>query len=272
MIPLVVLDLDGTLVAQETSLPKPITEAIHEAQQAGIAFALCTGRAGFGYAARIAEEIGPHQPHAFQYGAHITYLGGENLQVTALKDETVKQLVRLSRDLGVVLELYTPTEIFIERVTSDAKQHADLIGVTPVVRDLDEVRELEPVIRGQIIAPLTQWSEIEPHIPADVTVGRAGSPTMLETDFISLLPPNIDKGHAIQKLASHLRVDLQNVMAVGDSFGDAPMLEVVGHPRVMGDAPAELQEMYPGKVLPPLAEFGVVQAIQDAMEILTVHE
>lgn len=272
MIPLVVLDLDGTLVAQESNLPKPVLEAVHEAQQAGIAFALCTGRAGFGYAERIAAEVGPNQPHAFQYGAHITYLGGENLQVTALKSATTQQLVRLSRNLGVVLELYTPTEIFIERVTHEAKQHADLIGVTPIVRDLDEVRELEPVIRAQIIAPLTQWEEIEPHIPSDVTVGRAGSPTMLETDFISLLPPNIDKGHAVRKLASHLRVDLRNVMAIGDSFGDAPMLEVVGHPRVMGDAPAALREMYPGKVLPLLNEFGVVQAIQEAMEILTVHE
>lgn len=270
MIPLVVLDIDGTLVAGETSLPSPILGAITEAQQAGVAFSLCTGRPGFGHVTKIASEIGPNQPHAFQFGAHITYLAGENLQVTALQDDLVKQLVRASRDHGLALELYTPNEIFVERLTPDAKAHAELLGVTPVVRDLDEIRKTEPIIRAQIIAQRGQWDEIQSVIPAGLNVGYGVSPTAPNTDYISLLPANIDKAHAVKKLASHLRVDLQNVMAIGDSAGDTPMLEVVGHPRVMGNAPANIRQQFPGKVLPPVSEFGVVQAILEATELLTV--
>ena len=60
----------------------------------------------------------------------------------------------------------------------------------------------------------------------------------------------------------------ENVMAVGDATGDLPMLEAVGHPVVMAEAPAELRERFytVGKV----DECGVVEALERALTLKVV--
>ena len=103
MIPLAILDLDGTLIGASGQVDACVWEAAARARDAGVRLALCTGRPGFGAAARIARRIDPDTPHIFQNGAQVTYLDGDTLQVSGLRERAVKALVRAARELSAAL-------------------------------------------------------------------------------------------------------------------------------------------------------------------------
>lgn len=263
MIPLVVLDIDGTIIGSSGQVMQCVWEAAQRAVDAGVKLSVCTGRPAFGVAMKIATRLGPDNPHVFQSGAHIGYPDGRSLKAVSLKESDTRTLIDISRKRGAVLELYTPNSLFVERTTPLSTRHAEVIGVTAIVRDLEEVAASEPVVRAQWILPTGEDDEIASMAPAGIQVAHANSPALPQAEFISLTREGVSKGSAVAQLAQQLRLDLSKVMAVGDSAGDLPMLEVVGHPRVMASASPELRAAFP--TTGDVEECGAVEALEEAI-------
>lgn len=263
MIPLVVLDLDGTIIGESGQVQECVWEAAERAKAAGIKLAVCTGRPGFGVAQRVAKRLGPDNPHVFQSGAYLGYPDGRTIKAVALKDEDVHTIIELSRKRGAVLELYTPSALYVERTTDLSEKHATMIGVTAIVRDLEDVAATEPVVRAQWVLPAGRAEAIIELAPPGVSLSNAGSPALPGIAFVSITRVGVSKASAVRQLAEQMRLPLSEVMAVGDSHGDLPMLEVVGHPRVMANASPELLELFP--TVGHVEECGAVEALVEAM-------
>ncbi len=263
MIPLVVLDLDGTIIGESGRVEECVWEAAERATAAGVKLAVCTGRPGFGVAQRVAKRLGPDNPHVFQSGAYLGYPDGRTIKAVALKDDDVHAIIELSRKRGAVLELYTPSSLYVERTTDLSEKHATMIGVTAIVRDLEDVAATEPVVRAQWVLPAGRAEAILELAPAGVSLSNAGSPALPGIAFVSITRAGVSKASAVRQLAEQMRVPLAEVMAVGDSHGDLPMLEVVGHPRVVANAAPELLERFP--TVGDVEECGAVEALVEAM-------
>lgn len=266
MIPLVLLDIDGTLIGSSAQVQACVWEAAARAREAGVRLAVCTGRPGFGVAARVAQRLDPDTPHIFQSGAQITYLDGNPLQVSAVKEERIQHLVRHARELGVVLELYTPQSMYVERRTEISEAHAKMIGVTPIVRDLAEVASREPIVRAQWVVASERLQDALAVRVEGIDRSVATSPALPDTFFVSLTRTGVGKGSAVQLLCERLELQPANVMAVGDSPGDLSMLERVGHPRVMANSDPELLERFPHH-LGDVEECGAAQAFDEAIRL-----
>ncbi len=266
MIPLAVLDLDGTVVGADAQVLACVWEAAQRAREAGMKVAVCTGRPAFGVALRIAERLGPDNPHVFQSGAHVGYTDGRTIQVTAVREDDLRTLIANARKRGALLELYTPTELFIERRTSLADQHAKLLGVTPIIRDLEEVAASEPVVRAQWVAPWGEHEELLVGMPSGIESATASSPALPGIAFVNMTRSGTSKASAVEQLAKHLRVPLKDIMAVGDSANDVPMLEIVGHPRVMANGSPAVIARYE-HVVPSVDECGAAEALEEALGI-----
>ncbi len=264
MIPLVVLDLDGTVIGASGQVASKVWEAAEHAQEAGVKIAVCTGRPGLGVALRVARRLGPNVPHVFQSGAHLTYPDGETLMASSLREEAALKLVQHARALGLVLELYTPNNLYVERRTALSEAHATIIGVGALVRDLAEVAKTEPVIRAQWVLTLEQEPQAMALRVPDVHVSRAPSPAQPGTLFVSFTRRGTSKGSAVAALCKHLRVPVEKVMAVGDSAGDLPMLELVGYPLVVANAEPPLLERFPS--IGDVEDGGVMEALAMAVE------
>ena len=269
MIPLVVLDMDGVLVGESGHVRDCVWGAVDRVRAAGVKLAVCTGRPCGGMAQRIAARLGPNNPHIFQSGALIAYPNGEAVRVSALKEAATRKLIDYARQRSFVLELYTPNSMFVERRTPMSEEHSKMIGVHAIVRDLAEVAANEPVVRGQWVLtpeqfPVAMGLEVE-----GVTKSPASSPALKDTYFISVTQAGVSKGSAVKQLSESLRVKLENVMAVGDSEGDLPMLELVGHPIVMGNAEPKLKRRYPA-VAGHVEDCGVVTALDKALKLKMV--
>lgn len=189
----------------------------------------------------------------------MAYPDGETLMASSLRESATLQLVQHARALGLVLELYTPTNLYVERRTALSEAHAEMIGVAALVRDLAEVAQSEPVVRAQWVLTLEQEAPAMALRVDEVQVSRATSPAQPDTLFVSLTRKGTSKGSAVRALCEHLRVPLDRVMAVGDSAGDLPMLELVGHPLVVGNAEPDLLERFPS--VGSVEDGGVVEAL-----------
>lgn len=272
MIPLAILDLDGTLIGASGQVDTCVWEAAERARDAGVRLALCTGRPGFGAAARIARRLDPDTPHIFQNGAQITYLDGDTLQVSGLREQAVKGLVRAARELGVVLELYTPDSLYVERRTEISEAHAQMIGVNAIVANLAEVVNEEPIVRAQWVVGPERLDEVLAREVEGVLASVATSPALPDTYFVSLTRKGIDKGSAVRFLADKLEIDLAKIVAVGDSPNDASMLSVVGHPRVMASGDRELTDLYRDHLVPGVAECGAAGVLDEAIALRPATE
>ncbi len=245
MIPLIVLDLDGTIVGKQGIVQDCVWKAVEDAQEQGMKFAVCTGRLGVGTAQKIAQRLGPNNPHIFQSGAHIAYASGEAYKVFSLKEATTKTIIETARDLGVVLELYTPSTLYVERTTPLSEAHAKMLGTTAMVGDLIDVVEREPIIRAQWVVTAEEYPLVADLRFEGIQSSSATAPAQKGAYFISLTQKGVSKGSSVELLARAMKVDLKNVMAIGDSHGDLPMLERVGFPVVMSNAPNDLKTDYP---------------------------
>jgi Cof subfamily protein (haloacid dehalogenase superfamily) len=264
VIPLVILDLDGTVIGSSGQVLPAVWEAAERARDAGVRLAVCTGRPGLGIALRVAKRLGPTNPHVFQSGAHIGYPDGDTLKVSALKEAVVKRLVQHARSVGLVLEVYTPNHLYVERKTPMSEAHAKMIGVAALVRDLGEVAESEPVVRAQWVLTPSQEAAAMALALDEVHVSRATSPALPATLFVSITRAGVSKGSAVRDLVEHMRLRVDQVMAVGDSAGDLPMLTLVGHPVVMANAEEALLARFPRRV-GHVDEAGVVEALELAI-------
>lgn len=266
MLPLVVLDLDGTVIGQSGQVQPCVWQAVDRLQAAGVKIAVCTGRPNAGIALRVAARVGPRNPHVFHHGALVTYTDGDTLHVAAIREASANDLVSQARELGHVLEIYTPTGMYVERNTPESEQHAAAIGVNLLVRDLRSVVQDEPVVRAQWMVPANRRAEIEALPRPGLHLSYATSPIMPGIAFMSVTRAGADKGSAVRQLAEAMRVPLADVMAIGDSEGDVPMLDVVGHPVVMANAAEALKQHY-GTVAGDVENCGVVAALEEALTL-----
>jgi Cof subfamily protein (haloacid dehalogenase superfamily) len=264
VIPLIVFDLDGTIVGKRGHVQDCVWKAIENAQEAGTKFAVCTGRLCVGQSQKIAQRLGSNNLHIFQSGAHIGYASGESYKVFSLKEGTAKTIIEAARDLGVVLEIYTPSTLYVERTTPLSEAHAKMLGSQAIVHDLVDVIENEPVIRAQWVVTAEEYPRVKDLNFEGIQASSATAPAQKGAYFVSLTQKGVSKGTSLEILAKSMKIDLKDIMAVGDSHGDLPMLEVVGFPVVMSNASDDLKTTYSHHA-GDVEKCGVVEIIEFAL-------
>lgn len=78
--------------------------------------------------------------------------------------------------------------------------------------------------------------------------------------WLTLQPPLGNKGHAVRQLATHLRVDIEDVTVFGDNVNDIPMFEAAGRAVAVESAPDELK-IHADEIIGPNTADSVVDYI-----------
>lgn len=60
--------------------------------------------------------------------------------------------------------------------------------------------------------------------------------------FLDITCKDTSKGNAIKNLCKYLKIDLKDSVAIGDSYNDLTMFEVVGHSVAMGNASEDIKK------------------------------
>ncbi len=220
---LVAIDLDDTLLTHDRRINDRARAAIEKAVAKGIIVVLCTGRTQKG-AQRYYDDLGLDSLLITTGGAEIFDGAGNALYTKNLDPKIVKQLLEFAYSRGIHANVYINGDIvFRERnsFTDAYEQRAGYTGI--VVPDLLERELITPKVlyyaREDIL--LDAREDVEKVFP-QLTIVRS-FPTFLEFQ-----DAGVNKGSALEYVANHYGVKRNEIIAIGDTEIDIPMLKYAG--------------------------------------------
>ncbi|MBI2327245.1 HAD family phosphatase [Candidatus Curtissbacteria bacterium] len=239
-----IFDLDGTAmpVAFDALPSDRVAEAVMRAQKV-VKVSAATGRP-ITVCRQILKKLNLTQPCVISGGTQIIDpQTEETLWEKRLSEEQVKQVVDVGKPYSFQI-LFTD-EIYKHGVPAKDKK---INGSERVIYFMDvEIKDEEAILSGienvtDVVAhPVASWN----HARIDIHITHAEA----------------TKKHAIEILLDILKVDKEDVVGVGDSNNDLPLLNSVGYKVAMGNATNKLKEIA-DYVAPSVEEDGLATVIE----------
>jgi hydroxymethylpyrimidine pyrophosphatase-like HAD family hydrolase len=182
-------------------------------------------------------------------------LGGDRIDHCQMEARVARGLCRLLRPFGAMVFTFDRpgrAELVLEDL--EVAQGRVAIWVEANRNAIEVVKPLEDAlldgddpIQGMSAGTVSQMRTAEEAVRASEWAGncacvRTEYPAR-DLSILDLLPQGVSKGAALKKLAAHLGVKRNEVMAIGDNWNDVEMLEWAGQGVMMGNAAVELRAM-----------------------------
>ena len=236
---LVLADVDATLVTQEKVLTAKARQAVAKLGEAGIAFAITSGRPPRGMQTLIKDLNISTVVAGFNGGVFIT----PRLDPIVMRDlpkEATARAIELIGEYGLVAWLYTDTTWYVQdpkgphvdresktvgfgpEVASDYSQYvAQAAKIVGVGDDLEAVAECEKKVR----------EELGDHVSA----------ARSQPYYLDITHPAANKGSVVDFLACVYLIPKSSIATLGDMPNDVLMFKKSGMSIAMGNASKEVQ-------------------------------
>ena len=231
---LVCIDLDGTLLTDEKTITKENIETIRKASSLGINICIATGRI-YKFVDHIKETLG-NKIKVIASNGGIILKEDEVLSFRTLSYEEILRLKNLTKDYNVDIYLNTENEIISEKSIPNTysykainngledrykvnivenypfenlkydKKHKIVKAICINKDDLNEVKKVRQLLEE------TNKFEI----------------SSAEHHYCEINSKGVSKGKAVEELAKDLKIDIKEVMCIGDGGNDIEMLKISG--------------------------------------------
>ncbi|MDO5720073.1 MAG: Cof-type HAD-IIB family hydrolase [Actinomycetaceae bacterium] len=248
---LVFIDVDGTLLNEEQTVPASARDACQAAAANGHSLFMCTGRVGpelsaslweLGFAGLVAANgayatCGDSTLFSHQLDANdirrvtdfVTAAGGEWMWQTADTIHLTDAYMRAFADSHTGAEHAIP---------GDWSSYVDLI--TPFVRQGLPATALKCAFMLPK-TPSATADRVSAALDDRYTI-VSGSVGARNAAVFELVAHNVSKGHALREVAAHREIGITKTVAVGDSANDVSMLKAAGLSIAMGNGTEVAQE------------------------------
>lgn len=259
---LVAIDFDGTLLSADGTISRENVQAIHEAQEQGHIIAICSGRS-LHDTENILLNAGIECPVITGNGA-IAYHSDAPIKKWIMPENVVTELLPLLEEEGYYYELYTNQGIYLMH-----KGKGQLEEEIRMVKEKDAefpvewaANEVEIQFRQYGLHYFNQYADID---IADLEIYKifvlsfnkerlkalrdrlAGRQDLSLTSSgwtkLEIAHKEVSKGNALAYMANHLKIPMEDTVAIGDNLNDLSMFEVAGMGIAMGNAVDELKEL-----------------------------
>lgn len=238
MLPLICIDVDGTLVGSAGSPTDTVWAAADAAVDRGQHLALTTARGALGPTYEWAKRLDPGSWHVFQAGATLVHTGSGEIREMALTDMVLDAVQAASSTHGWTLEHHSARGYVVNDDSDLAWAHADLMGVPHELGRADDLPS--PVVRAQFVVAHSEVKATFDAIGDLAAVSSATSPVMPGITFVSITAHAATKAGAIERIAAEVGTTMDRVMMVGDGHNDLEAVKTVGHGVAMGNAEPEV--------------------------------
>ena len=263
MIKLIASDMDGTLLNNNHDIDVETVEAIRKAEEAGIIFAISTGRE-YDSVKGLLDKHNIRCQCILSNGAEYRDEDGNILEVININEKYAKQIIqildenklpaRIFTDKGVfttstreeaLQEVVFRTLTFNPNLTKDeAKKMAEKEGFFTSLKYIDDVEKFfEDGIEVRKFVAFHKDVELIDKMKK--TVGKLEGLAISSSfdDNIEITDLNAQKGIILEQVAKKMDIDIKDVMILGDSFNDYSMFEIFEESVAMKNAIPEVKEI-----------------------------
>lgn len=239
VLPLVCLDVDGTLVGRSGAPSEVLWAAAERARARGQHLTLCTARLAAGPTRTWAERLDPDGWHIFHTGGARWHPAAGEVRVEGLPTAALQACAEAAAAHGWVFETYSWDDYVVDRDAPLARAHADLLGLPFAVRPAEALDG--EVVRVQFVVEAHEQEAALAAAPPGTMASAATSPVMPGACFVSVTVAGLGKARAIGQVAGELGCGVDRVMMVGDGHNDLEAVQAVGWGVAMGNAEPELR-------------------------------
>jgi Cof subfamily protein (haloacid dehalogenase superfamily) len=255
-IQLIALDLDGTLLDSSEHVTRANRAAIKRAQAHGVHIVLITGR-GADAPLAFGRDLGLRDPIICAHGALTKECpSGRELRHIAIPREYATALIEYAHENSLDTAVYTGERF--HRLAGAPRHMEDMRGPLWVdVPNLIELAERDSTFirffgRAAVDAITNRFAGMPVHFKFE---------TWGDFEELAITSEEATKERALSELCRDLAIDPSDVLAIGDSRNDVPMLRWAGVGVAMGNSLAEVIEAAPF-VTASNDEDGVARAIE----------
>jgi Cof subfamily protein (haloacid dehalogenase superfamily) len=233
-ISLVLADVDGTLVTEDKILTKRAQNAVGALHDAGIRFAITSGRPPRGMA-MLFDALKLETPIAGFNGGLFVKRDLTILEQKTVPGDVARQAIDLMRGHGLDTWVYRGNDWLITKkdaphvareawtvkfepkVVADITEHLDEVAkIVGVSDDLDRVQRCEA--------------------DAQAAFGQNATATRSQPYYLDVTNKNANKGAVVEYLSQHLGVPTTEIATIGDQQNDVLMFKRSGLSIAMGNA------------------------------------
>ncbi len=239
---LLVLDMDGTLLNEESRISSKTIKALKKAQKKGIDIVIATGRMYYASLPHIKELKVLDQIINYN-GALLKEIStGDILFHDPVPLEEARKLFNIVKEEDLHLNVYLNDNLYVNKLGFGARHYEEKIGVKPaeVIKDFEEF-VLKPPTKLLIIEEdVKRVDDLMNYLQE--RLGEKLCITRSLPEYIEIMKKGVSKGEALKRLSDHLEIDSKEIIAVGDSLNDLEMIKYAGLGVAMGNARELLKE------------------------------
>ncbi len=259
--PLCAIDLDDTLLDSNHQISARNARAIGLAVDRGVKVVLASGRM-YQATLKFGKQLGLVTPILCYNGAMVRDPGTDEMWLHEQVPADVAAVVLdYCRENDMQLNFYFEDMLYTAAYTPWMKLYQDRTGSPIQVRDdyYTAMRGKSPTKLILIDSPettdrlLPYWRE---------RLGSSLYVTKSNDEYLEFLPPNANKGRALELIARRYGLESADTVAFGDSWNDMPMMRWAGLSIAVANAKPDLLKVA-GRVTLSNARDGVAEALDE---------
>lgn len=258
---LIFSDLDGTLINDDLKVTAATRDAIRRQIINGNIFVPASARLPKGMMT-VVNQILKVCPFIAYNGALTLDETGKVLISRFFNAKEAAEICRYvdEQDNDAAWNIYSGYVWYCSEQKSPRVEHEEsIVKVQATPTTIEQIAKLQGVHKGLIMGEPEDLDRMQAELTAkypDLTFVRS-SKILLE-----IVLKGVSKASAVRIVAQEYGVDLKNCIAFGDNYNDEDMLEEVGYPFLMGNAPAELKQKFaPAQITADNNHDGVAKAL-----------
>ncbi|MEH7382328.1 HAD family hydrolase [Bacillus sp. JJ1533] len=256
MIKLIVSDLDGTLLQENNTVKSEDARALNQALQEGLQISIATGRMDTEIK-EVLKLIGQKFHRISQNGAFASTIDERSIFSRTFTTEIAEKIYKEVLDSRFVTIVCTYDTNFTHEnnkyVADVQKRMFHPIIIDPEIGSkFSEVKPSKISLMGFEQDIIDMYEKLSADFKDEIDL------FISETHVLDIMPKQISKGNAVQKLLDELSFKPKEIACIGDSFNDIPMFQLTPYSYVMSTAHDDVKKE---------AKF-VVESVAEAVEMI----
>lgn len=228
---LIAIDMDGTLLNSGNNVSNRTKKAILHAKELGVHIVLATGRI-LKSAVHYSKQLELKNPIVASNGGIMIDENSNIIFKSPIDKEAIKEIVKIADDEKIYCHLYDESKFYSSQKVQDildfySEGSKNMKIDLELFSSIDDILSTEDLNIYKLIFIDDDLEKLQDFRSKISTVDNINISSSWINN-IEAMGLDVSKGQAIKKLAKKLNIELDEVVAIGDSENDLSMLDIAG--------------------------------------------